>query len=225
MPVLPCFLKIGVYGKMMETQSAVTDDGTQLEQEPAKPKRSRKRSIIIFSVVSVVNAGLLILLWTQLLTPAPNSGSGDSSAATPLKGKHAPNFTLASIGGKSSSMVSLADFKGKPVVLNFWGATCVPCQEEAPMLQKTWQHAQAQGIVFIGVDFQDVQSEGLGFLQKYGITYPNVLDVNGVVAVNYGVAFTPTTYFINTQGVVINSIPREMTANELQTNIQALLHR
>ena len=214
---------------MMETESVVPGDGTQLEPKSAKPKRSRKRSIIIFTIVSVVNAGLLILLWTQLLTPASNAGSGDSSAAAPLKGKHAPNFTLSTIAGTSSSRVSLASFKGKAVVLNFWGATCTPCQDEAPMLQKTWQHVQAQGqahgIVFIGIDFQDAQREGLGFLQKYGVTYPNALDPNGATAVNYGVAFTPTTYFINTQGVVINSIPREMTAHELQTNMQALLHQ
>lgn len=220
---------MGAYDTMMETKSTVPDDKTQQEHPLTKPKRSRKRSIIIFTVVTIINAGLLILLWTQLLTPAANTSNGDSSAAAPLKGKHAPDFTLASITGKSSSMVNLANYKGKAIVLNFWGATCVPCQDEAPMLQKEWQQvqtkAQAQGIVFIGIDFQDAQSEGLGFLQKYAVTYPNALDPNGATAVNYGVAFTPTTYFINTQGVVLNSIPREMTAQELQANIQALLHQ
>ena len=92
------------------------------------------------------------------------------------------------------------------------------------MLQKEWQQAQAQGIVFIGVDFQDGQSDGLTFMQKYGITYPNVLDPNGSTAVNYGVTFTPTTYFINSQGVVVSSIPQEMTADQLQNGIKSLLH-
>ncbi len=207
----------------MDTQSIVTDESSQLSQKPFKPKRSRRRSIIIFAVVSVINAALLIVLWTQLLTPSSNASNGNNTAVDPLKGQHAPNFTLTAISQKATPL-SLANFKGKAIVLNFWGATCVPCQQEAPMLQKEWQQAQAQGIVFIGVDFQDVQSDSLSFLQKYGITYPNALDPNGATAVNYGVTFTPTTFFINSHGVVVSSIPREMTANELQNGIKSLLH-
>ena len=207
----------------METQNDGTNNGNQLDQKPIKPKRSRKRSIIIFTVVSLLNAGLLILLWTQLLTPSSNASNGNNTAVDPLKGHRAPNFTLASINAKAAPL-NLANFKGKAIVLNFWGATCVPCQQEAPMLQKQWQQAQAEGIVFIGVDFQDAQSDGLSFLQKYGITYPNALDPNGSTAVNYGVTFTPTTFFINRQGVVVSSIPQEMTADQLQNGIKSLLH-
>jgi len=210
----------------METKSVVTEDTAQLEQKLQQPKSLRKRRIIIFAVVSVINAGLLILLWTQLLTPAPNAGNGDNSVVDPLKGHRPPNFTLAALNVKpAGSMLTLASFKGKAIVLNFWGATCVPCQEEAPMLEKEWRHAQSQGVVFIGVDFQDAQSDGLSFLQKYGITYPNVLDTNGSTAINYGVTFTPTTYFINKQGIVVSSIPREMTATELQNGIKSLIEQ
>ena len=71
------------------------------------------------------------------------------------------------------------------------------------MLQTTWQRAQARGIVFIGVDFQDPKSDGLSFLQKYAITYPNVLDPDGSTAIHYGITFTPTTFFINRQGRLV----------------------
>ncbi len=91
------------------------------------------------------------------------------------------------------------------------------------MLQANWQRAQSKSVVFIGVDFQDVQSDGLSFMRKYGITYPNVLDPNGATAINYGVTYTPTTFFINSQGVVVSVINREMTAKELQSNLQLLL--
>ena len=82
---------------------------------------------------------------------------------------------------------------------------------------------QSKGVVFVGVDFEDTQGNGLSFLQKYGITYPNVLDANGATAINYGVTYTPTTYFINRQGIVVSVIPREMTAQELQKNVQLLI--
>jgi cytochrome c biogenesis protein CcmG/thiol:disulfide interchange protein DsbE len=201
------------------------DAGSQPEK--IQPKRSRKRRIIIFSVVSLINVGLLILLWTQLLTPAvkSNQGNGGYTPTDQLKGHAAPNFTLAglSTSGGQLSPISLASFKGKDVVLNFWSSSCGPCQDEAHMLQTTWLKMKAKGVVFVGVDFQDTTTDGLFFMRRYGITYPNVSDPNGSTAVNYGVAFTPTTYFINSKGIVVNAIPQEMTAQQLQQNLQLLL--
>src|SRR5437667_9367896 len=171
----------------MEVQDKINDnnDNTIQPAEPApKRKSSRKRSIIIFTVVSLLNAGLLVLLWSQLLTPAQNAGTTSSDRDGPqlLKGHPAPDFSLAALTPHQSKSIHLADFKGKPIVLNFWASTCGPCREEAPMLQAQAQHAQSKGIVFIGVDFQDAQSDGLGFLQKYAISYLNVLDSDGSTA-------------------------------------------
>ena len=199
------------------------ENTTQSEKIATKRKSSRKRNIAIFIVVSLLNVGLLVLLWSQLLTPAQNQKSSSGpTAANPLKGRPAPDFKLAALGTGQGTALDLASFKGKAVVLNFWSSSCVPCQQEAPLLQSTWQQMKAKGIVFVGVDFEDAQSDGLSFLQKNGITYPNVLDVNGATAINYGVTYTPTTYFINKQGVVVSMIPREMTAQELQKNVQLL---
>src|SRR5579863_7425067 len=181
----------------MDSQSDSTDNNILPAAEPAvstlvkKRQRSRKRSIIIFVVVSLVNAGLLALLWSQLLTAAPGqSSTGDNSALDPLKGHVAPNFTLTALsasasGGGNGANLDLASFKGKPIVLNFWSSSCVPCQDEATLLQSTWQEMKAKGVVFIGVDFQDAQSAGVSFMQRYSITYPNALDANGAIAINY----------------------------------------
>ncbi|GAC1382243.1 MAG: hypothetical protein NVS4B7_20490 [Ktedonobacteraceae bacterium] len=208
----------------MEAKDKVTgnDDNIQPEQPAPKRKNSRKRSIIIFTVVSLLNAGLLALLWSQLLTPTQNAASDNSDGIQLLKGRSAPNFTLAVLSVHQSRPIQLANFRGRPIVLNFWASTCGPCQEEAPILQTEAQHARTRGIVFIGVDFQDAQSDGLSFLQKYGITYLNVLDSDGSTAIHYGVIYTPTTFFINSKGVVVHSISREMTQQQLQQNLQAL---
>jgi cytochrome c biogenesis protein CcmG, thiol:disulfide interchange protein DsbE len=212
----------------METNDSIVDDNLQ-NTHPGKittrRKGSRKRNITIFIVVSLLNIGLLVLLWTQLLTPAQNRAGASSdgpSVANPLKGRPAPDFKLAALGMKQASTLNLASLKGKAVVLNFWSSSCAPCQEEAGLLQSTWQRMQSKGVVFVGVDFEDTQGDGLSFLQKHGITYPNVLDANGATAINYGVTYTPTTYFINSKGVVVSMIAREMTAQDLQTNLQLL---
>jgi cytochrome c biogenesis protein CcmG/thiol:disulfide interchange protein DsbE len=93
---------------------------------------------------------------------------------------------------------------------------------EAPLLQSQWQHVQSQGVVFIGIDFQDTKSDGLSFLKKYGVTYPNVLDASGSTAINYGVTGTPETIFIDRQGVVVSRIPYELTEQTLQSNLQLI---
>jgi cytochrome c biogenesis protein CcmG/thiol:disulfide interchange protein DsbE len=205
--------------EVKDTQT-LPGDNTHAEKLTAKSKGSRKRRIIIFTIVSLLNLGLLALLWSQLLTPAQNQASTGGDASGPLQGHPAPNFTLAALGAHGASAIDLASFKGKPIVLNFWASSCAPCHDEAPMLQTTWQHVQSKGVVFIGIDFQDARSDGLSFLQKYAITYPNALDADGSTAIHYGVTYTPTTFFINRQGLIVRSIPREMTAQELQTSLQ-----
>jgi cytochrome c biogenesis protein CcmG/thiol:disulfide interchange protein DsbE len=208
----------------MEVKGSATEVAQAQKQQPTpKRKGSRKRSIAIFIVVTLLNVGLLALLWTQLLTPAQNATRGQSNNADPLIGQTAPDFTLNLLGNSNpQASISPASYKGQPVVLNFWSSTCVPCVAEAPFLQKQWQSMKSQGIAFIGIDFQDLKSDGLSFLQKYGITYPNVLDVTGSTGISYGVTGTPETIFINREGVVVSRVIGELTGKTLQSNLQLI---
>ncbi len=180
----------------------------------------RRRRILIFCLVSLLNVGLLALILTQLLTPAPHV------ASDPLVGHPAPDFSLAMLRPDSSkSDLSLSNFKGKPVVLNFWASWCAPCKEEAPLLENTWKQMRAQGkdVVTLGIDFQDSKNDSLNFLQLYSITYPIVLDADGSVASKYGVISLPQTIFINRNGTVISKVSRELTAQTLSSGIQSIL--
>jgi cytochrome c biogenesis protein CcmG/thiol:disulfide interchange protein DsbE len=215
----------------MQTDITATEH-TQTEQpvDAGRPKkRSRKRNIIIFTIISLLNAGLLALLWSQLLTPAPVQVITDTngtriSTNDPLLGKPAPDFTLAALSSKAEPSIHLASLKGKPLVINFWASWCGPCADEAPLLQTAWQHGHTQGVTFIGIDYQDTQSAGLSFLQQHNITYPSVIDPNGDTAINYGVTGTPETFFIDRQGVIVATVRSQITAQQLQTDL-ALLTR
>jgi cytochrome c biogenesis protein CcmG, thiol:disulfide interchange protein DsbE len=206
------------------------DSKEQLSEIGAMPapqavrKSRRKRSMIIFVVVSLLNVGLLALLWTQLLTPAQqNTAQGNTTTSDPLIGRAAPDFTLLVLNQQNKQKMSLADLKGKPVVLNFWSSTCQPCQDEIPLLETQWERAQTQGVVFLGIDVEDTTSDGLQFLHQYGMTYPSVIDSNGSTLVDYGVTYTPETIFINREGKVVSAVRMEITSQQLQTNLQKIL--
>lgn len=200
------------------------------EAQLALHKRSRKRNITVFVVVSLLNISLLALLWTQLLTPSkqanndPNTVYGDLNA--PLVEKQAPDFTLPIINNENgkSIMLHLADFKGKSVVLNFWASWCDACNAEASYLQETaFPKLKAQGIVFIGVDAPENVGVRQGYMQKYGITYPNVEDtINISTAINYGISTYPMTVFINSKGIVTGMWNTSMTEQGLQLELSKL---
>jgi cytochrome c biogenesis protein CcmG/thiol:disulfide interchange protein DsbE len=183
---------------------------------PGVKQRSRKRNIVVFSIVTVINIGLLVLLWTQLLTPKTTSAthSPDDTAisagdvSSPLIGKTAPDFTLSVINGtQQGQKISLSDFKGKPVIVNFWASWCEPCQQETPLLQQQWVNSlRAKGVVLIGIDGGEPSSDGVKFLQKYGVTYTNVADSVGIgssVGDTFGITARPETYFIDPDGKVV----------------------
>lgn len=186
-------------------------------------KRSRKRSIIIFIVVSLLNIGLLALLWTQLLTPAHQSSSTNTTS-DPLIGQTAPSFTLPTLNAQGKQQLSLASFKGKAVVINFWSSTCQPCKDEMPLLETQWERVQQQGVVFLGIDVEDTANDGLAFLKAHGATYTSVIDSGGSTLVSYGVTYTPETIFVDKSGKVISAVRMEITSQQLQDNLQKLLH-
>jgi cytochrome c biogenesis protein CcmG/thiol:disulfide interchange protein DsbE len=181
-------------------------------------KDQHRRRIVIFCGVSLLNVGLIVLIVTQLLTPS------SPSVSNPLINQPAPNFSLAVLSpANEKGRLSLSDFKGKPVVLNFWASWCDPCKEESPLLESAWKQAHAQGkdVVFLGIDFQDSNSQATAFLQHYGITYPIVIDA-GSAATAYRITSLPDTFFINRQGIVVSSVLQQLTSQALASNLQSI---
>ena len=162
--------------------------------------RHKRRSVTILLIFTAINLTLGVLLWHLLTTP---QSSITGNAEVPLVGRPAPDFTLTTWDGKS---IQLSALKGKVVVLNFWASWCGPCNEEEPILEHTWQQYQADGVMVIGVDYQDQQGAAQQFLQQHSITYPTAPDASGAVSQAYGVDNIPVTIFIDRSGVVQRGI-------------------
>ena len=112
-------------------------------------------------------------------------------------GKKAPDFSLKTVDGK---IVQLSDFKGKVVVVNFWGTRCPPCRGEIPDFVKIYDTYKGKGLVIIGIELQSPPAQIKGFIKKYQITYPIVTGNRKVVSQYGGIRFIPTTFFINRKG-------------------------
>lgn len=190
--------------------------------------RWTRRSIIAFALTVLVTGALLVLLWSRVL--AANQ-SVQTLGLSPLVGRAAPDFTVTlydgynRVNGVAARQVRLADLKGKPVVINFWGSWCDACRAETPLFEAAWKKYQSTGIVFIGIDYQDKPGPGVAFLRQYGITYlagPDPAD--GSISIAYGVTGAPETAFISRQGIVVQKAGGAMDDRSLDQAIQQLLN-
>jgi len=120
----------------------------------------------------------------------------------PKLGGPAPTFSAKRLQGDGS--IDLASLRGKPVVLNFFASWCEPCKAESKVLEQAARQ-YADRVVFLGVDYHDVTSDGRKFLQAHDITYPTVEDGSGKVGDLYGLTGVPETYFIDAQGRLVGS--------------------
>ena len=167
-------------------------------------------------------AGLFIfLIATQLLgRPAPINVTVQAGHAT--AGKPAPDFTTQTLDG---SRVRLSQYRGKPVLLNFWATWCAPCQDEMPLIQRANDIYQRQGLVVLAVNYQQTNTGSMqSFLRKVSARFPAVFDPAGQIAGAYGVNVgLPVSIFIDRSGTVSFIQLGQMSDAILQQHLHAIL--
>jgi DsbE subfamily thiol:disulfide oxidoreductase len=127
-------------------------------------------------------------------------------------GQKAPDFNLLN---EKDEKVSLAQFAGKVVVLNFWATWCGPCREEMPELQRFHQQKDAD-VVLLGIDIKEDKDTIIQFMKRAGYSYPVVRDTFAQAADTYQIRAIPTTYVLDKQGIIRYKKVGPVTAAELK---------
>lgn len=184
-------------------------------REEEGPAGSRWRFFLVPAVVIVLVGALVWLLQaregSQVGASQPVSFGGKVGGAAPKVGTPAPDFTLPSLEGKA---VSLSNFRGKVVLLNFFATWCPPCRAEMPDLEATYKELKSKGLEIVAVDLQEDQATVSGYTKSLGLTFTVLLDRGADVFGQYRITGLPTTYFIDREGVV-----REFTIGALNKKL------
>jgi cytochrome c biogenesis protein CcmG/thiol:disulfide interchange protein DsbE len=146
--------------------------------------------------VGLVVIALVALLAYGIGSTHP-SRSIDNSLANGQRAP-APAIDLPKLAGGGS--VSLADFKGKVVLLNVWASWCEPCKQESPLLERWHTRMLGQGGSVVGIDTLDVTGDALGFIKEYKLTYPQLHDREGTSIKKLGVIQYPESFVVDRKG-------------------------
>lgn len=186
-----------------------------------------KQKKIGFGIAGLALILLLAVLGYHLLAPRyqPQEKSASSSPQSSQSLKNAaPDFTVQDENG---NRVSLSDFKGKPVVLNFWASWCPPCRAEMPDYEKAYRQYGSKGIVFLMVNLTDGSRETVStakqFLKEEHYTFPAYFDTKFSASDAYSISGIPDSVFINRSGAVTFTETGTIDSATLQSNLQKIL--
>jgi cytochrome c biogenesis protein CcmG/thiol:disulfide interchange protein DsbE len=200
--------------------------------EPAAPEAPPERSSRLgwplrAAVLAIVFALFALLAWATL-----TAGSGQSLVARIAAGEAppAPSFSLEVLWRRAETwpvdarrrltdgQLDLAELRGRPVVVNFWASWCIPCRDEAPILNAS-ARAHAGEVVFLGIDVQDLKSDALAFSREFDTPYVSVRDRGNGTYEDYGLTGVPETYYLDRGGHIIAHTPGAISRASLEAGI------
>ena len=182
-------------------------------EDAAPTARGRGLPLAYLVVAAVLPLILLGVLGLALLSRLP--GSGGATVGAP-----APDFALADLDGNP---VRLADYRGRPLIVNFWASWCAPCVEEIPELQAAVAEHRSHGLAVIGIVYDDRSEAAREFMARMGGGWPSVMDPGGEVARRYGIFGPPESFFVDADGVIRGRQIGQLSAADLHRQLMTIL--
>jgi thiol-disulfide isomerase/thioredoxin len=170
---------------------------------------------VSLGLLAVVLIGILVI---QGCTPSSQSitNNGQEATAGMNVGEPVPNFTLVDLEG---NQISLGDFRGKTVFVNFWTTWCPPCRAEMPEIEAIHQEYKDKDVVVIGIAIMEPEDVVRQYVEQGSYSWTFVLDDSGKVASDYRVTVIPTSFFIDQAGIIqaanIGGMAKQAMENKL----------
>lgn len=192
------------------------------ESSDAAPTARRRalldgRTLAVCTLVALI-AALIAGYVTSRLTD--DGDDPERSVAELTRAESAPDIALPRLDGDGE--LSIADFRGQPVVVNFWGSWCEPCVDEMPAFQRVHE-SLGDAVAFLGVNARDSPEAARSMARRTGVTYDLVRDVDGELGRALEVTTFPTTVLVLADGTVVDTIHREVSAERLCEKINQSL--
>jgi len=150
-------------------------------------------------MIKMLKKILVVILTLMLVSGLVVAGCSPTPAQSANVGDPAPNFQLQNLDGEP---VALSNLKGKAVLLNFWATWCPPCRREMPYIQEIYDEWPEEWLVVLAINIGESASKVEEFMQRYGLSFPVLLDTKEKVAQGYNIRHIPTTFFIDKDGII-----------------------
>jgi peroxiredoxin len=180
-----------------------------------------KKIVVIIGLLALVGWGVyddFLTHKTQKTVQSSKPVSHETANIGIQEGEKAPDFQLQTLSGKD---IKLSDMAGKKVILNFWATWCPPCKAEMPHIQEFYQEQKKNNVVVLSVNETTAEKDpnNVGtFINDYGLTFPVLLDGSGAVGQTYQAFTIPTSYIIDTKGIIQKKIVGPMD-KEMMTEL------
>ena len=115
----------------------------------------------------------------------------------------------------ADTQLALGELYGTPFVLNFWASWCLPCRQEAPILEAGWRRFGPRGVLFLGLNMQDLTGDANQFIDEFHLTYPHVREPSNDTARAYGVTGLPETFFVTAKGRIVGHVIGAISRRQL----------
>ena len=182
---------------------------------------SRRGWILLASGLPVL-ALFALLAWASMKSGGSPGGFGVNAefGQVEVSADQADDFSLKLMAGGT---LTLSELRGKAVMVDFWSSWCPPCRREAPVLAEVYLEYEGLPVEFVGVDIWDVPSAAQGHIDRYNVPYPNGIDADGIIVINYGVTGLPEKFFISPEGTIVKKFVGPMSPSKLRGILNDML--
>ena len=200
------------------------DETPQTDAPPSDmPASGRRRLLFFLLAMTPVLAIIALLFWGQLRSDSNPGGVlvHEESSESQVPVRQAPWF-----GGYdlvSRDRVDAEDLRGRVVMVDFWSSWCVACRIEAADLAQVYREYDSADVEFVGIAVWDRPADAEEHIERYDVTYLNILDPRGTMAVSYGVRGVPEKFFLDAEGRIVRKLIGPVSAEDLRTILDGLL--